>query len=262
MAPELDVLTRIALHRAKTLARLKAQKPVEALRREPLYARAPRSLKAALAQPGLSVIAEVKFASPSNGVVRPPSAEAAVEIAGSYLSAGARALSILTERNFFAGDPEFLAAVRRAHPEACLLMKDFTLEPYQLELARACGADAVLLIVALLGERTKELLAHANALGLSCLVETHTDKELELAKATGAEIIGVNSRDLKTLKTDLDTARRLAGKGGGALLVAESGLRSREDLRGLKAAGYGAFLVGTSLMKEADPGAALARLLA
>lgn len=260
--PELDVLTRIAAHRAQSIARLKERRPLEALRDESLYSRKPFSLKEALSKPGWNVIAEVKFASPSQGLIRPPSAQAAIDIAESYLANGAAALSVLTERNFFGGEPEFLSAVRWATLDSCLLMKDFVIDPYQLHLARSIGADAVLLIVALLGERTRELLEQARALGLSCLVETHTEAELELAKAAGAEVIGVNSRDLKTLKTDLDVARRLGGLGGAALLVAESGLKSKADLEELKAAGYGAFLVGTSLMKEDDPGAALSRLLA
>lgn len=259
-----DVLTRIALHVGKRLERLKQAEPVEALRRKPLYARAPISLRAALEKKKPAVIAEVKFASPSEGLLRGehPTPDRAADVAGGYLSAGAAALSILTERNFFAGAPEFLVAVREKHPDAALLMKDFVFDPYQLELARAIGADAVLLIAALVGTRLSDLHARARALGLSVLVETHTEDELELARKAGAEIVGVNSRDLKTLKTDLDVARRLAGKAPGALLVAESGLKSRADIDELAKLGYGAFLIGTSLMKQSDPGAALKDLLA
>lgn len=259
-----DVLTRIALHVGKALERRKREFPVDALKRQPLYAREPRSLRAALEKKKPAVIAEVKFASPSEGLLRGthPSPDDAAAIAGSYLSNGAAALSILTERNFFAGAPEFLVAVREKQPDAALLMKDFVFDPYQLELARAIGADAVLLIVALVGTQLSDLHARARALGLSVLVETHTEEELELAKSAGAEIVGVNSRNLKTLKTDLEVARRLAGKAPGALLVAESGLKTRADIDELAGLGYGAFLVGTSLMKQPDPGAALKELLA
>src|SRR5207247_879263 len=123
-----DMLRRIALHVEKRLSRLKTEVPVARLRADPFYARAPRDLAAALSGPPPRVIAEIKFASPSEGFLRPglkPSAEEAVRIAGAYLSAGAGALSILTERNFFAGEPAYLAAVRRAYPDAALLMKDF-----------------------------------------------------------------------------------------------------------------------------------------
>lgn len=262
--PEPDILTRIALHTGKRVERWKRERPISSLKRESLYGRSPLDLRAALAKPGLNVIAEVKFASPSEGFLREErkgSVELAVQVAGGYLSAGAAALSILTERNFFAGSPDYLSAVRAAHPEAVLLMKDFVVDPYQLELARAIGADAVLLIVALLGTQTRELLAQARALGLSCLVETHTAEELSLARQAGADVIGVNSRDLKTLKTDLDVARRLAGQADGSLLVAESGLKTRADLDELSRLGYGAFLIGTSFMKEEDPGAALRALI-
>jgi indole-3-glycerol phosphate synthase len=170
-------------------------------------------------------------------------------------------LSILTERNFFAGAPEFLEAVRRAYPEAPLLMKDFFLEPYQLELARSCGADCVLVIAALAKTCLKAMLKAAEALGLSALVEVHDEGELEAAQAAGARLLGVNSRDLGTLKTDLDTARRLAPLAApGAVLVAESGLKSQAELRELKGLGYRGFLIGTALMQAEDPGQALAEL--
>lgn len=245
------------------VGKLKESNPVESLRAQPLYARSPRSLKTALLAKKPAVIAEVKFASPSEGLLRGehPAPDRAADVAGKYLAAGAAAVSILTERNFFAGAPEFLVAARERHPDACLLMKDFVFDPYQLELARAIGADAVLLIVALVGTELSALHSQAKALGLSVLVETHTEAELELAKKAGAELIGVNSRDLKTLKTDLDVARRLAGKAPGALLVAESGLKTRADLDELSKLGYGGFLIGTSLMKQSDPGAALKDLL-
>lgn len=260
------MLERIAAHAAKRVERLKAEKPVAALRREPLYARRPRALAQALEGAGPRVIAEIKFASPSEGFLRPdlkPSAEEALRISGSYLAAGAAALSILTERNFFAGSPDYLRAAREHYPEAFLLMKDFLVDSYQLELARACGADAVLLITALHDDKgLSARLRLAKELGLSALVEVHTREELELARAAGAGLIGVNSRDLRTLKTDLRTARELAGLAPGALLVAESGIKNRAEIDELAGLGYRGFLIGTSLMKAADPGEALRALLA
>lgn len=256
-------MARIAAHTSKRVERCKKETPLEALRQKPLYGRKPRDFAKAFSGAFPRVIAEVKFASPSEGPLRKeePSAEAAVRIAGAYLSRGAAALSILTERNFFGGTPDFLQGVREAFPEAFLLMKDFFIDPYQFELARACGADCVLLIAALVGGRLKAMLKLAQDLELSALVEVHDENELSAAKAAGAAIIGVNSRDLRTLKTDLDVARRLAAKAGGGLLIAESGLKSRAELLELSGLGYRGFLVGTTFMKQEDPGLALAELL-
>jgi indole-3-glycerol phosphate synthase len=258
-----DTLTRIAAHVQKRLEKHQRENPVDALKKKPLYARAPRDFAKAFEGTGPRVIAEVKFASPSEGFLREsPTKEDAVSVAGGYLSNGAAALSVLTERNFFAGDFEYLSAIREANPGAFLLMKDFTLGAYQLHLARSLGADCVLLIAALLGSKLPELLEEAKSLGLSALVEVHDEAELSAARAARARIVGVNSRDLRTLKTDLGVARRLAPLAKGMLLIAESGLKTREDLDELGALGYRGFLIGTSLMKEPDPGAALKRLLA
>lgn len=263
--PRPDMLRRIALHTGKRLERLKEERPVEDLRKMALYGRRPRAFVEAFQGPGPRIIAEIKFASPSEGFMRPglePSAGEAVRIAGAYLEAGAAALSILTERHFFAGAPEHLSAVRERYPGAFLLMKDFVIDPYQLELARACGADAVLLITALSGKELPALLRRTGDLGLSALVEVHTEEELLEAQSAGAAIIGVNSRDLRTLKTDLGVARRLAGSARGSVLIAESGLRTRADLEELAGLGYRGFLIGTSLMKSGDPGKALKELMA
>jgi indole-3-glycerol phosphate synthase len=264
MPAETDVLSRIGAHTKKRVERFKNDRSVSSLKASELYSRVPRDFKKAFEGSFPRVIAEVKFASPSAGFLRQeqPSAESATRIALSYLDHGAAALSILTERNFFAGAPEYLESVRRARPEAPLLMKDFFLDPYQFELARACGADCVLLIVALIGGELKQMLAQAQNLGLSVLVEVHDEVELGAAEAAGATLIGVNSRDLRTLKTDLNVARRLAPLAGGACLIAESGLKSREELKELSSLGYKGFLVGTTLMRVEDPGKALAELMA
>lgn len=261
----LNVLGRIGEATKARVARWKKERPESALAAEPLYARQPGSLARALAASAPRFIAEVKFASPSEGFLRGSDAASAVEaarIAASYADAGAAAISILTEPEYFSGDPSFLAAARAARPDAVLLMKDFLIDPYQLELARACGADAVLLIAALLGERLHEMLFAARARGLSALVEVHDEKEAEAALKATADVIGVNSRDLRTLKTDLAVAHRLAPLvTKKAVGVAESGLKTRADVDALVAAGYRGFLVGTALMKTKDPGAALSALL-
>ena len=262
---ELGVLDKIAASTLERVKRWKHERPIEALKDQRLYGRLPRSLSRALLGPGPRVIAEVKFASPSEGFLRESvsaSPREAARIAGSYLDAGAAVISVLTEENYFSGDPSYLAAVRHDRQDACLLMKDFFIDPYQFHLARSCGADAVLLIAALLGPRLPEMAASANALGLSALVEVHNEAEAEAALAFGADVVGVNNRDLRTLRTDLDIARRLAPLARRAgVAVAESGLRSRYQIEELGILGYKGFLIGTSLMKAPDPGAALAEFL-
>jgi indole-3-glycerol phosphate synthase len=258
-----SVLELIGARTLERVARLKRERPAADLQNSPLFSRTPRSLTKALLGAGPAVIAEVKFVSPSEGVLRKDaSAAEAAKVAGSYLDAGAAAISILTEPEFFGGETAYLAAVRAARPDACLLMKDFFVDPYQFELARACGADAILLIAALLGPRLPEMAAAARSAGLSALIEVHDEAEAEAALACGADAVGVNSRDLRTLKTDLDVARRLAPLARrGAVAVAESGLRSRAEIDELALLGYRGFLIGTSFMKAPEPGAALAALL-
>lgn len=262
------VLRKIARATSRRVQKFKKGLPVAALREQALYRRAPLEFAAAFAGPGPKVIAEIKFASPSEGLLRrEPGERAAAAIAKRYLLAGACALSVLTEPEFFSGSIEYLKSVRLRFPKAPLLMKDFFLDPYQLELARACGADAVLLMVSLLGARVKPMLARAEALGLSALVEVHTEAEFALALKCGASLIGVNSRDLKTLKTDLGVARRLAAfpstrRRRRCLLIAESGISQAQDIAELSECGYDGFLVGTQLMRRPDPGVALKELLA
>ena len=262
---ELNILHHIAARTEERVARWKKDRPEKTLAAAPLYARQPLSLAKALQGAGPRVIAEVKFASPSAGFLRAPGSASPAEaarIAGSYHEAGAAAISILTEPEYFSGDPSYLTAARAALPGATLLMKDFFLDVYQLELARACGADAVLLIAALLGPRLHELLFAARARGLSALVEVHDEAEAEAALQCAADVIGVNNRDLRTLRTDLAVSRRLAPLATkAAAAVAESGLRSRAEIDELRELGYKGFLIGGSFMKEPEPGAALAGLL-
>jgi indole-3-glycerol phosphate synthase len=255
-----DILSEI-VSRVRRRAEARATRNGADIRRAAELAPPVRDFKAALRQPGLSVIAEVKFASPSAGPIRPPGDFEAV--VGGYIRAGAAALSILTEPEFFAGDLAYLERARRlADRPVPLLQKDFIVTEYQVYEARAAGADAILLIVAALSPADlKNLLGLARRLGLEALVEVHTGADLEVALDAGATVIGVNNRDLKTLAVDLDTCLRLRPLiPSGVVTVAESGLRSEDDVRRVAAAGYDAILVGEALMRAPDPGRALAQL--
>jgi indole-3-glycerol phosphate synthase len=263
---EANILRHIGALTAERVARWKMERPEKTLAGEPLYARKPFSLARALQGAAPRVIAEVKFASPSEGFLREPGSASPAEaarIAAAYCGAGAAAISILTEPEYFSGDPSHLAAARAALPDATLLMKDFFIDVYQLELARACGADAVLLMAALLGPRLHEMAFAARARGLSALIEVHDEAEAEAALACAPDVIGVNNRNLRTLHTDLGVSRRLASLAIRApAAVAESGLRSRGELVELSALGYKGFLIGSSFMRSPRPELALAALLA
>lgn len=221
---------------------------------------APRSLAKALRSPGLVAIAEIKRRSPSQGPIR-PNADA-TEIALAYAAAGAGALSILTDQPHFGGQLSDLQAVR-AHVELPLLRKDFLLHPIQIHEARAAGADAILLIVAMLStEVLQSLYSEARILGMDALVEVHTQEELQVALEIKASIIGVNSRDLKTMEVDLARSESLlASIPSGVVRVAESGIHTPTDRDRMLEAGADAMLVGTSLMSSDDPGIALGELL-
>ncbi len=206
------------------------------------------------------VIAECKQRSPSRGVIRESYDPAA--IAAGYSEAGAAAISVLTEPAFFDGALEHLATVRRS-VSLPLLRKDFIVDRRQLVEACAAGADAVLLIVAALDDRAlRDLTDAANGLELAVLTEVHDRHELDRALDAGAEIIGVNNRNLRTLEVDLDASRTLIEAiPADVAAVAESGLRDAADLVALRQAGYDAFLIGESLMQKPDPGLSLAHLL-
>lgn len=215
----------------------------------------------ALAAPGLSVIAEVKRASPSKGAIAPLEPVAA---ARAYERGGARALSVLTEPRHFGGELAHLREVAAA-VSLPVLRKDFTVHPAQLLEAKEAGADAVLLIARVLGERAQAYLDLAHSLGLEALVEVHDEAELALAMTAGARILGVNNRDLSTLAIDLGNAPRLIrkarSKGFSGLLVAESGYSQPEELRDLEGLAD-AVLIGSSLAGSEDLEAALRRLRA
>jgi indole-3-glycerol phosphate synthase len=209
----------------------------------------------------VNIIAECKRRSPSRGVLR--AAYDPVALATGYERAGAAALSILTEPTFFDGALEHLVAVRDA-VGLPLLRKDFIVDSYQLLEARASGADAVLLIVAALSDRElRTLLSAARAIGLAALVEVHEEAEIERALEAGADIIGVNNRNLRTLEVNVHISELAAARIPGTVVaVSESGLKTPDDVARLQALGYRAFLIGERLMTAADPAAALSDLLA
>ncbi|MGO9974143.1 MAG: indole-3-glycerol phosphate synthase TrpC [Solirubrobacteraceae bacterium] len=250
----MSVLSQIVADTRVAVARRAAARPLEAVAQdagESAHAAERRSLPDALALPGVSLIAEHKRRSPSAGAIREGVSLRAVVTA--YERAGARALSVLTEESRFGGSLADLQAARAAS-RLPILRKDFIVDPYQVHEARAAGADAILLIVAALGaDELGELLTLAGTLGLDALVEVHDRRELDVAANAGAEVIGINNRDLTTLEVDLGRALQLHGHvPAGTLVVAESGYRTRAELDELQAAGIDGVLIGEALMHAPD----------
>jgi len=241
---------------------LGARKKFPAVAMESVVERAPevRPFKKALARRSPAIIAEIKKASPSAGVIRKDFD--AEKIAQEYQEAGAAALSVITEVQHFHGGLEVLASLRWKS-SIPLLRKDFIIDSYQVLEARHAGADAVLLITALLDpEALKSLRTDAERYGMDALVEVHNEAELERALESGATLIGVNNRDLRTFEVSLDTSLNLSRKMPREVLpVAESGIRTAADLRKLSDAGYRGFLVGEHLLRAPSPGQALKELI-
>ena len=258
------VLDRIVDARAQRVSDLKRAHPISGLltRDDERPTRPRPSMSAALSRQGsTNIVAEIKHRSPSKGVIREEFDP--VAIASSYEKAGAAALSVLTEEDFFGGSLAHLRAVRE-RVGLPLLRKDFHFDEYQLHEALAAGADAVLLIVAILeDELLTDLITLAYELKLDALVEVHNAAEMERAVESGARLIGVNNRDLRTFDVDLKTSVDLASVAPrDAILVSESGIHNGQDINRLKRAGYNAFLVGEHFMRAADPGDALKQLVA
>ncbi|GAB3735112.1 indole-3-glycerol phosphate synthase TrpC [Luteimonas pelagia] len=263
-----DILRRIIARKHEEVAARAAGMPIARLRERAAAASAPRgfarALEDAAARGAPAVIAEVKKASPSKGVIRPAFDPA--EIAASYQAGGATCLSVLTDVDFFQGADAHLVAARAA----CglpVLRKDFTVDPYQVVEARALGADCILLIVAALDDASLERLsAEAIALRMDVLVEVHDRAELERALRLGPvdgrhPLLGVNNRDLRTFDVSLDTTLELRRRvAPGRTLVTESGIATRGDVARMRAAGVPAFLVGETFMRAPDPGRALRAL--
>jgi indole-3-glycerol phosphate synthase len=260
-----DVLQRILVVKAEELARAKSAKSPAAMREESRRATPARdfvgALRSRIAAGKPAVIAEVKKASPSRGVLRENFDPAA--IASSYEKHGAACLSVLTDEQFFQGAMEHLKQAR----SACrlpVLRKDFTIDPYQIHEARAAGADCILLIAAALEDaRMKELEAAADETGLAVLVEVHNAAELDRALKLKTPLLGINNRNLRTFETKIETTLDLMSRvPGDRIVVTESGILAREDVKRLRAGRVGCFLVGEAFMRAADPGAELGRLFA
>ncbi len=260
----MTILDEIVAHKRVELDGLtEAEITVDSLRAKIESRGGARDFMAALADPragDIGLIAEVKKASPSAGVIRPDFD--AVQIAKEYERAGASCLSVLTDEKYFQGSPEYLKAIREA-VDIPLLRKDFIIDARQIAEAVEWGADAVLLIAAILDDtQLMDFYSLAASAGLSVLVEVHDSEELMRAKVINAPLIGVNNRDLKTFSVDLGTTEALAAEldTEKTLLVAESGIRSRKDVERLKGCGARAILVGESLMREDDITAKLKEL--
>jgi indole-3-glycerol phosphate synthase len=258
-----DVLQRIAEDRRRRVEEQRLRVPPHVLRArlpgiEPA-GRLERALRRARASDPLKLICEFKRASPSKGVLQRDGDPVAT--AGLYQKGGAAALSIVTEPDHFLGDPEWIPAVRQA-TRLPILMKDFVVDPYQILDAAVRGADAILLIAALLSEvRMQRFIAEARLVGLDCLVEVHDARELAFSLRAGATVVGINNRDLRTFEVDLGTSLALLPQVPPLVTaVAESGLSRPEDLARLRDTRCDAVLIGEAFMTSADPAATLAAL--
>jgi indole-3-glycerol phosphate synthase len=254
-----SILNKIVAVRRRRVEQVKAARPLQAVQKAAEARRDYRDFARALARGELSVIAELKRASPSKGLLR--AVYRRREIAESYERAGASAISVLTEEEFFLGALDDLTAVRDA-VDLPILRKDFILDEYQVYESAAAGADALLLIVAVLEDQNlKGLIELSGKWRMASLVEVHTEEELRRALDAGAEIIGVNNRDLNSLEVDLETSLRLRQQiPSSCIAVSESGIKTADDLRTLSRAGFDAALIGEHLMLADDPGEELARL--
>jgi indole-3-glycerol phosphate synthase len=258
-----DILERILAVKAEEVAAAKAHTPLAAVRAQAEQAPPVRDfvgeMRAKIAAGRPAVIAEVKRASPSKGLLRDPFEPAA--IAASYAAHGAACLSVLTDRQFFQGAPEYLLAARAAC-DLPVLRKDFLVEPYQVYESRAMGADCILLIAAALAPTEMlELEQLARSLDLAVLVEVHDALELQAALKLATPLIGINNRNLRTFETRLETTLELAARvTGDRIVITESGILEPADVARMRAAGIEAFLVGEAFMRASDPGEALRRL--
>jgi indole-3-glycerol phosphate synthase len=258
-----DILRKILAVKREEIAAARAAESLSALRARAEACPAPRAFEGALRARGAAgrpaVIAEVKKASPSKGVLR-ANFDPAV-IGASYARGGAACLSVLTDVQFFQGAPEYLQSARLASGLPAL-RKDFIVDEYQVAQARVWGADCILLIVAALDRaRLKDLEAAARALGLAVLVEVHDAHELEAALELATPLVGINNRDLRTFEVSLSTTLDLLPRiGAERLVITESGILAPADVARMRAAGVHVFLVGEAFMRAPDPGAELARL--
>ena len=259
-----DILNRILATKQEEVAAARTQVSLSELKAQARDVAPPRdfvgAIKSRMASNQAAVIAEIKKASPSKGVIRANFDPA--EIAANYARGGATCLSVLTDRNYFHGAPEYLQAARAA----CVLpvlRKDFIIDAYQVYEARAMGADCILLIVAALSlTRMQELEALAHELGMAVLVESHDADELAAAMQLVTPLMGINNRNLRTFDVSLNTTLDLLSAIQNRIAITESGILTPADVALMRAHGVNAFLVGEAFMRAADPGAELARLFA
>ena len=258
-----DILSKIVQVKRQEVERLKFEQPFDDVKRRIESQHRPLNVAAALREGPIAVIAEVKKASPTKGLLAAhfdPS-----KLAVTYVEFGASAISVLTEADHFLGSIEHLETVRAIGYSSGVpvLRKDFIFDEYQVYESRAYGADFILLIVALLkADQLKQLQSLANSLGLQCLVEVHDEKELEIALEVGASMIGINNRDLRTFETSLQTTERLAPLiPKDRTVVGESGIHTREHITRMEACGAHAALIGESLVTAVNPGAKLQEML-
>lgn len=263
-----NILEKIVWHKETEVDAMRERLPLLDLQKKVRDAAPALDFLAALQErhPQLALIAEVKKASPSKGIIREDFDP--VAIAQTYATHGAACISVLTDAEFFQGSFDYLQAIRTA-VSVPLLCKDFVIYPYQIYQARVCGADAVLLIATILSDKDLQyFLKIANTIGMTALIEVHTLAELDRVLALdGVTLVGINNRNLETFEVDLQTTCHLLAERGkllaerGITVVSESGIHTSDDLQTVQAAGASAVLVGESLMKQADPGAAIAALM-
>ena len=253
------ILDQIVASVRERLSVMRIEIRISDLEDRPMFSRETLSLAGAIKQERLSIIAEVKKASPSQGVIRNDFDPE--KLSANYAEAGAEAISVVTEPEFFQGQLAHLEIVRNK-VDVPLLRKDFIIDPYQITEAKAHGADAVLLIATILSRsQLDELWTAANECGLECLVELYEEKELERVEMDRVEILGVNNRDLQTFQIDIDRASRILSRVPSHIVrVAESGFKSSEDLRRVHQAGIDAVLIGETLMRAENPGECLVEL--
>ena len=258
-----DILQQIVAVKHEEVAAAKKKKSLEAMREDAFSRVLTRdfegALRAKIAAGRAAVIAEIKKASPSKGVIRPDFIPA--DIAQSYAEHGAACLSVLTDRQFFQGSPDYLKQAR-ASCDLPVLRKDFMVDPYQVYEARAMGADCILLIAACLADaQMAELEAIARGMDMAVLVEVHDAEELQRALKLETRLVGINNRNLRSFEVSLDTTLgMLKDVPADRLLVTESGILARADVQRMRAAGVHAFLVGEAFMRAEEPGEALAEL--